>query len=127
MKKKILIVEDTKEALDNLKDLLSLEGFEISTAVNGMDAIDKLYLYTPDLIITDLRMPKMDGFDFIEKIKRSDELKSIPVVVFSANATPENENKSMQLGALKFLKKPTPIESILSSIHEILSLADKKN
>jgi DNA-binding response OmpR family regulator len=120
MRKKILIVEDTREALENLKDLLSLEGFEISTATNGRDAIDKLYLYTPDLIITDLRMPRMDGFDLIKNLKGSSELKSIPVVVFSANATPENELKSLQLGAVKFLKKPTPMESILSTIHGIL-------
>lgn len=121
MRKKILIVEDTKDALDNLKDLLSLEGYEISTAMNGMDAIHKLDLYKPDLIITDLRMPRMDGFELIENLKRSDELKSIPVIIFSANATPENERKSMQIGAAQFLKKPSPIDFILSSIHGILS------
>ncbi|HMK07298.1 MAG TPA: response regulator [Flavobacterium sp.] len=122
MTKKILIVEDTKDALDNLKDLLGLEGFEISTAVNGQDALHKLYLYMPDLIITDLRMPKMDGFAFIETLKQSEEFKSIPVVVFSANATPENEKKSLEMGAIKFLKKPSAIELILSTIHEALSL-----
>lgn len=121
MKKKILVVEDTAEALENLRELLEMEGFEIITATNGEDAMYKFYLYVPDIIITDLRMPKMDGLAFIEKIKKTETLRSIPIIVFSANATPENERKSLQLGAGIFLKKPCPTETLLESIHTLLS------
>ena len=120
MTKKLLLIEDTLEALENLRDLLTMEGFEVITATNGDEALYKLYLYTPDLIITDLRMPKMDGFAFIEKVKKTDDLKSIPIIVFSANATPENEQQSLDLGAALFLKKPCPTEILLESIHNIL-------
>jgi CheY-like chemotaxis protein len=120
MKKQIMLVEDTIEALDNIKELLEMEGFEIITATNGAEAMYKFYLYRPNIIITDLRMPKMDGFALIEKIKKTEKLKSIPIIVFSANATPENEEKSLQLGAALFLKKPCPTEIILKSIHSLL-------
>jgi CheY-like chemotaxis protein len=127
MTKKILLIEDTLEALENLRDLLTMEGFEVIMATNGAEALSKLYLYTPDLIITDLRMPKMDGFEFIKKVKTINDLRSIPVVVFSANATPENEQKSLDLGAVLFLKKPCPTEILLESITALLILGRKKD
>lgn len=120
MKKKILLVEDTIEALDNLRDLLEMEGFEVATATNGSDAMYKFYLSMPDIIITDLRMPKMNGFALIEKIRSTDELKSIPIIVFSANATLENERMSLQSGAALFLKKPCPTEVLLEAIQSVL-------
>lgn len=120
MIKKILLIEDTIDALENLTELLHMEGYEIMTAVNGSDAFDKLSMYKPDLIITDLRMPKMDGFEFLEKIKLLPDMKSIPILIFSANATPDNEDRSIQLGAVGFLKKPCNTEILLKSIQTIL-------
>jgi DNA-binding response OmpR family regulator len=122
MTKKILLVEDTLEALHNLRDLLSMEGFEITTAVDGADAMHQLHCAVPDLIITDLRMPRVDGFTLIEKLRRTHALSSIPVIIFSANASPENESRSRKLGVCKFLKKPSSIETILESIHAVLEL-----
>jgi CheY-like chemotaxis protein len=117
MSKKILLVEDTLEALDNMKELLSLEGFEVITSANGQDAFDKLYLYRPDLIITDLRMPRMDGFELITKLKESKIYRDIPIIVFSANATPDFERQAIAMGAIHFLKKPSPTDLILSTIN----------
>jgi DNA-binding response OmpR family regulator len=127
MTKKILIVEDTPEALENLKELLAMEGFEIITAANGEEAMYKFYLYTPDVIITDLRMPKMDGLALIDKIKKSDQLKNIPIIVFSANDTPEYEVKSLKLGANVFLKKPCSIEKLLDTIQSLLSMPSRSS
>lgn len=127
MTKKILIVEDTPEALENLKELLVMEGFEIITAANGEEAMYKFYLYTPDAIITDLRMPKMDGLALIEKIKKSDHLKNIPIIIFSANDTPEYEVKSLKLGADVFIKKPCSIEKLLDAIHSLLSMPSRSS
>lgn len=121
MNKKVLLVEDSPEALTNLKDLMTMEGYEVITSVNGHDAIDKIYLYHPDLIITDLRMPKMDGYAFLEKVRKTEGGNAVPIIVFSANATPENERKSLELGADLFLKKPCPIEILLSSVQQLLT------
>src|SRR5437870_1814719 len=119
--KKILLVEDTIEALDTLKDLLEIEGYEVITATNGEEALSKFYLYTPNLVITDLRMPKLDGFGLLKAIKEQESLNSIPVIVFSVNATREHEIKSKELGAVAFLSKPTSIENLLKHIEGNLS------
>jgi DNA-binding response OmpR family regulator len=121
MKKSILIVEDTADALALLRDLLLMEDLEVITATNGEEAMDKFYLYQIDLVITDLRMPKVDGFALIERIRKREELSSLPVIVFSANATPENEKTCLDLGASVFLKKPCPTETLLATIHACLN------
>jgi len=118
--KKILLVEDTADVLNSLVELLQMEGYEVTSSINGCMAFDKLKLFTPNLIITDLRMPMMDGFSFIEKFKSQEDLKSIPILIFSATATPENEQKSYQLGAVGYLKKPCSTEMLLDSIRSIL-------
>lgn len=127
MKNKIFIIEDTVEILDSLRELLTMEGFEIITATNGEEAMYKFYMYTPDIIITDLRMPKMDGFALIEKIKKTDNLKSVPIIVFSANVSPENESKSLEAGAALFLKKPCMIEMLLQAIRKLIGEPETKN
>lgn len=121
MNKKILIVEDTIEALENLIDFLRLEGFEVSGATDGEMAKHKLDTFKPDVIITDLQMPNVNGFEFIGIVKKIVNLKSIPIIVFSANASHENELKCMQSGAALFLRKPCPNETILESILSVLN------
>ncbi|HTJ53053.1 MAG TPA: response regulator [Cyclobacteriaceae bacterium] len=118
--KKILLIDDTVDILENLTEFLSMEGYELITGTNGLDGLEKLNSNTPDLIITDLRMPGMDGFAFIQKIKSQESTREIPVLVFSANATPENEQKSMQLGAIRFIKKPCTVEALLQIIEATL-------
>lgn len=119
--KKILIVEDTVPALKMLRDLLEMEGYEVIPAANGEEALDKFYLYDVDVVVTDLRMPKMDGFQLLERMVKSENLKSIPVIVFSANANRENENKCIEMGAFAFLPKPIPIEKLLDCIERSLT------
>jgi DNA-binding response OmpR family regulator len=121
MKKSILIVEDTADALALLRELLLMEDMEVICATNGEEAMDKFYLYKIDLVITDLRMPKVDGFALIERIRKKEELRSLPIIVFSANATPENEKVCLDLGASVFLKKPCPTETLLASIQACLN------
>lgn len=122
MDRKILLVEDTLDALHNLRDFLAMEGFEIAIATDGYEALEALQFFTPDLIITDLAMPNMDGFTFVEKIRNTELLRSIPVIVFSANGTLENETRGRQLAISLFLLKPSSVDTILKSIEEILAL-----
>lgn len=120
MMHKILLIDDTPDVLENLKELLVMEGYAVATAPNGDEALRVLSNYRPHLIITDLRMPGMDGFALLQAVKSNPVLKPIPVLVFSANATSENEDKSLQLGAAGFLKKPCHTEVMLASIQTLL-------
>jgi CheY-like chemotaxis protein len=119
--KKILLVEDTPDLLENITDILKMEGFQVIPAVDGVDALEKLEHHIPDLIITDLLMPRMDGFKFVETVKNLEHLKKIPVLIFSAKATKENEDQGLKLGAVHYLKKPCPTEFLLEIIRNLIN------
>jgi DNA-binding response OmpR family regulator len=118
MKKKIMLVEDTPDLLENLTDTLRMEGYEVTTATNGIEALEILSAKIPDLIITDLLMPKMDGFTLVKKIKTMQNLHKVPLMVFSAK--PINDKEAGEIGANVYVKKPCAIENLLKSIHEII-------
>jgi len=119
-KKKILLVEDTIEILQNLAEFLQMEGFEITTAGNGKEALLKLSVEVPDLIITDLLMPQMDGFEFIKELRKQKAWSKIPVLVFSAKPL-EDEMGIEEIGADRFMLKPSPVEQILETVKELLN------
>ncbi len=118
--KKILLVEDTPDLLVNIMDILKMEGFHVIPAVDGVEALEKLANEIPDLIITDLLMPRMDGLKLVETLKQRDNLKQIPVLIFTAKATQENEAQGLQLGAVQYLKKPCPTEFLLEIIRNLM-------
>jgi len=118
--KRILLVEDTPDLLENVSDILRMEGFLVIPAVDGLEALEKLNDSVPDLIITDLLMPRMDGFKLVETLKQNERLKKIPVLIFSAKATPENEAQGLKLGAVHYLKKPCPTELLLEIIRNLI-------
>jgi DNA-binding response OmpR family regulator len=120
MEKKILIVEDTIEILVNLKEFLQMEGFKIVTAGNGAEALLQLNNELPDLIITDLLMPQMTGYELIKELKKQEAWSKIPLLVFSAR--PLDETMSIkELGADLFLLKPTPPDVLLDFVIELLT------
>ena len=119
--KKILLVEDTPDLMMNITDVLRMEGFEVIPAVDGVEALEKLVDHVPDLIITDLLMPRMDGFKLVETIKSTPGLEKIPVLIFSAKATAENEALGLKLGAIHYLKKPCPTEYLLEIIRNLIN------
>lgn len=119
--KKILLVDDTPDLLENLTELLRMEDYEVAGVVNGADALHQLTSFKADMIITDLRMPVMDGFMLLEKLKVNSVFSSIPVAVFSANVTPENQTKCFELGAIHVVKKPCSVEHILQFLSTFFS------
>jgi DNA-binding response OmpR family regulator len=122
--KTILLVEDTPDLMSNITDVLTMEGFKVIQATDGVEGLEKLSTMRPHLIITDLLMPRMDGFAFIEAIKMKEELKKIPILIFSAKATAENEAQGLQLGAIQYLKKPCPTDYLLKIIHNLITQTD---
>jgi len=119
-KKKILLVEDTIEILQNLAEFLQMEGFEITTAGNGKEALLKLSEAVPDLIITDLLMPLMTGFELIKELKNRKDWSKIPILVFSARPL-EDETGIEEIGADRFILKPSPPDDILKIVKELIN------
>ncbi len=122
---KILLVDDSNKNLYFLESLLKGSGYEVATAVNGQQALEKLNSDTFDLIISDILMPVMDGFELCRRVKTNERLKSIPFVFYTATYTDKKDKElALSLGASKFLIKPQEPEVFLKIIRDILKEAE---
>jgi len=103
--KKILIIEDEEIILNLLQKKLSQEGYEISVAKDGQEGLRLMKEVKPDLILLDIVMPKIGGFEVMEEMQKEDELKNIPVIVVSNSGQPVEIDKAQALGAKDWLIK----------------------
>jgi CheY-like chemotaxis protein len=118
----ILVVEDIPNVLELLEVTLRFQGYEVLSAHNGQEALDILEEEAPALIITDILMPKLDGFSFVQELRRNPKTQNIPVIFLSATyVTPEDRNFAMSLGASRFIEKPIDTEDFLLTIAELLA------
>ena len=118
----LLVVEDIPNVLELLEVTLRFKGYPVVTARNGAEAIDVINREHPALVITDILMPKMDGYALVQKIRTDPKLRHIPVVFLSATyITPEDKAFALSLGAVRFLEKPVDTEEFLLTIAEILT------
>lgn len=120
MDKSILVVEDTAVLQATMVEIFQLEGYTVYWADNGEEACTLLNEITPDLIITDLRMPKMDGYELIKRIRKNKDLQDTPILVFSAMPAGESEELVLQLGANSYLKKPSTLEDLLVAVNMMI-------
>ena len=103
--KKILIIEDEEVLLDLLKRRLSQEGYQVDIARDGQEGMDKIKKDKPDLILLDIVMPRMGGFEVMEELNKDEELKSIPVVIVSNSGQPVELDRAKRLGVKDWLIK----------------------
>lgn len=120
MSRHILVVEDTIDLRINIIELLHMEGYKVSWAAHGKQAIQLLEKIKPQLIITDLLMPELDGFELIEYVREQTHWKKIPILVFTAMPAHENEMKVLKLGANSYLKKPSTLDELLTEVKKLL-------
>jgi len=121
MVKKVLIVDDNSANLYMLETMLKGYGLEVTSAENGKDALDKARLNPPDLIITDILMPVMDGYALCRQWKSDDKLKIIPLVFYTATYTgPKDEKFALSLGADLFIIKPQEPDIFMDKLKEVL-------
>jgi CheY-like chemotaxis protein len=118
----ILVVEDVPNILELVAVTLRFKGYEVVTASNGEEAIERIAEQRPALVVTDILMPKLDGFALMYKLRTNPETNSIPVIFLSATyVTPEDKAFALSLGAARFLEKPVDTEEFLLTIAEILT------
>jgi PAS domain S-box-containing protein len=122
----ILIVDDNHQNLYLLEKLLRHHGHEVTTAHDGIEALDAAHRVSHDLVITDILMPKMDGFSLCRKWKEDEQLKDTPLVFYTATYTePQDKTFALSLGADRFILKPEDNESFLKIMHEVLTEHDR--
>lgn len=117
MSHKILVVDDEKDILVTFQDLLEMEGYEVICANNARTALTKFHELKPDIIITDMMMPGMNGMELIQIIRNGDDHPHIPIILMSAMASILHQEVK---GWDVFIKKPSDIEKILDSVQRLL-------
>ncbi|HIK05631.1 MAG TPA: response regulator [Trichormus sp. M33_DOE_039] len=127
----ILIADDKWENRSVIVNLLEPVGFKVIEASHGQEGWEQIKLHNPDLIITDLVMPVMDGFEFIKSLRRSNQFKEIPIITSSASVFAIDQYKSIDVGADAFLPKPIEAEMLLELLRQFLPVEwlyeNKKN
>lgn len=114
--KKILIVDNNKPLRNQMAYFLFNEGFKTLNANDGIEGIQKALQYKPDVIISDILMPRLDGYDFLRSLKQIKATQKIPFIFVSANNQVEDIRKSMLLGADDYLIKPIDLNILIQSI-----------
>ena len=115
-KGRILIVEDNMDNYQLVRYVLERAGYETFLAVNGRDGMDAARYQMPDLILMDLGLPEMDGWEAAEKIKADPETKSIPLIAITAHTLPRDRFRALQAGCEGYVTKPIHVESFLEVI-----------
>lgn len=113
----VLFIEDTSEQRDLLAFFLEINGYQVSVANDGIDGLAQARKLRPDLILLDLGMPRMDGFEVMEKMREDEILKDIPVVVLSAWAATKHREQAEAAGARAFIAKPFELGDVLATVH----------
>ncbi|TAL80641.1 MAG: response regulator [Bacteroidetes bacterium] len=120
-KPKILIAEDSPTQAEQLRHLLERNNYNVTLAVNGKQALAMLEKFIPDLIISDILMPEMDGYELCTRIKESEKLKEIPVILLTSLTDPEDVLKGLTCGADNFFTKPFIEDYFISHIHQLIA------
>ncbi|MEH2193785.1 MAG: ATP-binding protein [Nostoc sp.] len=118
----ILIVDDRWENRTVITNLLQPLGFNVVEAINGKEGLEKAIALKPDLIITDLLMPEMDGFELIKHLRHTPEIQDIKIIVSSASVFEADQNRSLEAGGNAFLTKPIQVDKLLHQLEQYLNL-----
>jgi CheY-like chemotaxis protein len=122
MNEPILVVEDVPNILELLDVTLRFKGYPVITASNGEEALKIVLQQPPALVITDIMMPRMDGYTLAFNLRRNPETSHIPIIFLSATyVTPEDKDFAMSLGAVRFMEKPVDTEDFLLTVAEVLT------
>lgn len=113
---KILIIEDDPAVLDNLEDILTLEGFEVVTASDGRQGVETALQHAPDLILCDVMMPEMDGHEVVQVMRERPETKTTPFIFLTAKADRLDQREGMESGADDYLTKPFRPSEVIRAI-----------
>ncbi|MGH2568300.1 MAG: response regulator [Bacteroidota bacterium] len=119
-KKHILVVDDEPSWLSAVTMVLKSKGYEVKTAVNGTDALKALAHFKPDLILSDIRMPDLNGFDLLDMVKKNPAIAATPVVFLSAIDDFHARKIARELGAADYILKPVDEADMLSALEKYL-------
>lgn len=118
--KKILVVDDVMVIVNLIKTRLDFLGYEVEHARDGEEALRKLKVFRPDLMVLDMMLPKVNGLEVLQKIKEDDNLKSLKVIILSGKSREVDVVRGFQLGAKDYVTKPFSLEVLEEKIKKLL-------
>ena len=122
--KKILYVEDNEDNIYMLSRWLRREGFEVSIARDGVEGLAMAREALPDLVIMDLVLPELDGFDAAQQLRAAADTRHIPIIALSASVLPEHRDRAIDAGCDDFETKPVDFPRLLSKIERLLQAGE---
>src|SRR6185295_16015084 len=120
-KQTLLLVDADPRSVRVLEVSLKKAGYSVTTAVDGKDALSKVELSTPDLVLSDTRLPKLDGYAFVRKLKEKPEWAQIPVVFLTSQKSVEDKIRGLELGVEDYLTKPIFVRELLARVNLLLA------
>lgn len=120
----ILLVEDDALVRESVTNILSKQGYRVETAVDGMDAFNKIFSLRPSLVITDKVMPKLSGYEFLYAVRKIPEFRYTPVILMTAAATPDEEKEAFEKGFFDLILKPVKEIGLLTRIQRAFRSAE---
>jgi DNA-binding response OmpR family regulator len=120
-KKKILVVDDSKTALFMVTTILKKEPYQLLTATDGQQAVDVATAEHPDLVLMDVVMPRMTGFEACRELKRREETKSIPVILVTTRGEEENVEIGFESGCNDYVTKPVNGQELLAKVRDLVA------
>lgn len=121
MQRKILVVDDSKFTLELIKSILEKENFNLEFASNGKEGVKKAQEFIPDLIILDIEMPVMNGFEACKNLKEDDVTKNIPVLMLTSKDTMDDLKKGFEVKADYYMTKPFDSKSLTDNVKKVFS------
>ncbi len=118
--KKILVVDDELDVQSILSFRLEINGYSVIVASDGEEGLEKIKKENPDLVLLDLMLPKMNGFEICRMVKFDDRLKGLPIIILSALDKEEDRKKALDSGADAYFLKPFDLEGLLTKIKLLL-------
>ena len=122
--KKILVIDDLPENVFMLQDRLVQEGYEVITAYDGNEGIEKAYATLPDLILLDVMMPDISGFEVCKILTNNEKTKHIPIILVTAKASAEDTKEGLESGAFDYVKKPFNRIELMARVKSALKLSE---
>lgn len=123
---KILVVDDQEDNIDLVTTNLEMEGFQLSSAMNGREGFDSACRLKPDIIILDIMMPVMDGWEACRLLKENETTKNIPIIILTAKTGIKDVINGFNQGALDYLRKPFHVEELISRVKKIIHIKEEK-
>jgi CheY-like chemotaxis protein len=120
-RKRILIVEDDMDNYQLVRFILERAGYDVFLAVNGRDGVDAALYQLPDLILMDLGLPEIDGWEASEKLKSNEATRAIPLFALTAHTLPRERLRALQAGCDGYFTKPLHVESFLETIEDVFA------